>query len=82
MTRPGLPIPAASTSPAGRTGTPRSARVFTRAWEPRWPGSRRRRRGTLAAQFPRFDIAEDTLRYVPNIVSRSLRGLHVTFRDQ
>jgi hypothetical protein len=38
--------------------------------------------GALAAQFPRFDIAEDTLRYVPNIVSRSLRGLHVTFRDQ
>jgi len=36
----------------------------------------------LAAQFPRFDIAEDTLRYIPNIVSRSLRGLHVTFRDQ
>jgi len=38
--------------------------------------------GALAAQFPRFEIAEDTLRYVPNIVSRSLRGLHVTFSGQ
>lgn len=36
----------------------------------------------LAAAFPGFDIAEDTLRYVPNIVSRSLRSLHVTFREQ
>jgi cytochrome P450 len=36
----------------------------------------------LAAVFPRFDIAEQTLHYVPNIVSRSLQGLHVTFREQ
>jgi cytochrome P450 len=36
----------------------------------------------LAAAFPRFDIAEDTLRYFPNIVSRSLRSLHVTFQEQ
>jgi cytochrome P450 len=38
--------------------------------------------GALASAFPRFDIAEDTLRYVPNIVSRSLRSLHVTFLEQ
>jgi cytochrome P450 len=36
----------------------------------------------LAEAFPRFDISEDTLAYVPNIVSRSLRSLHVTFREQ
>jgi cytochrome P450 len=36
----------------------------------------------LAAAFPRFGIAEDTLRYFPNIVSRSLRSLHVTFQEQ
>jgi cytochrome P450 len=38
--------------------------------------------GALAAQFSHLEIAEDPLRYVPNIVSRSLRGLHVTFADQ
>jgi cytochrome P450 len=35
----------------------------------------------LAAAFPRFEVAEDTLRYVPNIVSRSLCRLHLTFRE-
>ena len=35
----------------------------------------------LAAAFPRFEVAEQTLRYVPNIVSRSLCRLHLTFRE-
>jgi cytochrome P450 len=38
--------------------------------------------GALAEAFPQFDISENMLRYVPNIVSRSLRSLHVTFRGQ
>ena len=33
----------------------------------------------LAATFPRFEITETDLEYVPNLVSRSLRRLHVTF---
>lgn len=36
----------------------------------------------LAAAFPRIDVAEPALHYVPNIVSRSLQSLHVTFREQ
>jgi cytochrome P450 len=35
----------------------------------------------LATAFPRFEVAEETLRYVPNIVSRSLCRLHLTFRE-
>jgi cytochrome P450 len=35
----------------------------------------------LAASFPRFEVAEDTLRYNPNIVSRSLTRLHLTFQE-
>lgn len=35
----------------------------------------------LAAAFPRFEVAQDTLRYNPNIVSRSLTRLHLTFRE-
>jgi cytochrome P450 len=35
----------------------------------------------LAAAFPRFEVAEQTLRYAPNIVSRSLCRLHLTFRE-
>ena len=49
-TRPGSPILTPSTSPAGRTGTPRSARASTPAWARRWPGSRPRRR---SARWPR-----------------------------
>jgi cytochrome P450 len=37
---------------------------------------------SLAAAFPRIDVTEPALHYVPNIVSRSLRSLHVTFREQ
>jgi cytochrome P450 len=33
----------------------------------------------LAAAFPRFEVAEQALRYNPNIVSRSLTRLHLTF---
>jgi cytochrome P450 len=35
----------------------------------------------LAAAFPRFEVAEQELRYNPNIVSRSLTRLHLTFRE-
>jgi hypothetical protein len=35
--------------------------------------------GALAAEFAGLDITEPELRYVPNIVSRSLRGLHARF---
>jgi cytochrome P450 len=35
----------------------------------------------LAAAFPRFEVAEQRLRYNPNIVSRSLTRLHLTFRS-
>jgi cytochrome P450 len=35
----------------------------------------------LAARFPRFDIGEEKLDYVPNLVSRSLQQLHVTFHE-
>jgi cytochrome P450 len=35
----------------------------------------------LAAAFPRFEVAEQVLRYNPNIVSRSLTRLHLTFRE-
>jgi cytochrome P450 len=35
----------------------------------------------LAAAFPRFEVAEQVLRYNPNIVSRSLTRLHLTFQE-
>ena len=35
----------------------------------------------LAAAFPRFEVAEQALRYNPNIVSRSLTRLHLTFGE-
>lgn len=35
----------------------------------------------LAARFPRFDICDDELEYVPNLVSRSLQELHITFHE-
>jgi cytochrome P450 len=35
----------------------------------------------LSAQFPRFDIAETELEYVPTVVSRSLQQLHITFHS-
>ncbi|MGZ7036504.1 MAG: cytochrome P450, partial [Ilumatobacteraceae bacterium] len=36
---------------------------------------------SLAARFPRFEIAEQQLDYVPNLVSRSLQQLHITFHE-
>jgi cytochrome P450 len=33
----------------------------------------------LSAQFPRFDISETELAYVPTVISRSLQQLHITF---
>jgi cytochrome P450 len=35
----------------------------------------------LAAAFPRFAVTEQQLRYNPNIVSRSLSRLHLTFQE-
>ncbi len=35
----------------------------------------------LAAAFPRFEVTEQELRYNPNIVSRSLSRLHLTFGE-
>lgn len=33
----------------------------------------------LSAEFPRFDIHETELQYVPTVISRSLQQLHITF---
>lgn len=33
----------------------------------------------LSAEFPRFDIGERELKYVPTVISRSLQQLHITF---
>ena len=35
----------------------------------------------LSAAFPSFDICETQLDYVPNLVSRSLQQLHITFHS-
>jgi len=35
----------------------------------------------LTAAFPRFDISEVQLEYVPNLISRSLQQLHITFHS-
>jgi cytochrome P450 len=35
----------------------------------------------LTAEFPRFDISETELEYVPTVISRSLQQLHITFHS-